>query len=214
MAKIVRLTEKDLTRLVRRVIKEQFTDDDFEFNTTIRNDRGDLEHEHNDLMVMLMGKSSRQVQRLFSNLSENVRYITIIDCEYADFSNIDLCEYSNLRFVKVQGTPNNFEETQDDCYRNSDYGFEFNFTIRNDYEVMLQGKSSKQVQRALSNLSEKIRYIAFPHCEYADFSDVNLCEYPDLRVVNLKETPNNLKETQDGCYDDIGGGMYEFSHGE
>lgn len=125
--KIVRLTEKDLTRLVRRVIKEQFTDDDFEFNTTIRNDRRDLEHEHNDLMVMLMGKSSRQVQRLFSNLSENVRYITIIDCEYADFS------------------------------------------------------------------------------------DVNLCEYPDLRVVNLKETPNNLKETQDGCYDDIGGGMYDFS---
>ena len=128
--KIVRLTEKDLTRLVRRVIKEQFTDDDFEFNTTIRNDRGDLEHEHNDLMVMLKGKSSKQVQRLFSNLSENVRFIAIIDCEYADFS------------------------------------------------------------------------------------DVNLCEYPDLRFVNLKETPNNLEETQDGCYDDMGGGLYYFSHGE
>ena len=120
--KIVRLTERDLTKLVRRVIKEQYMDDDFEFNTTIRNDRGDLEHEHNDLMVMLKGKSSEQVQRLFSNLSENVRFIAIIDCEYADFSDINLCEYSDLLVINIKGTPNNFEETQEECYENSGNG--------------------------------------------------------------------------------------------
>jgi hypothetical protein len=128
--KILRLTERDLTRLVRRVIKEQFTDDDFEFNTTTKNDRGDLEHIHND------------------------------------------------------------------------------------FDVLLHRKSSKQVQRALSNLSENVQYIAFPYCEYADFSNIDLCEYPDLRFVNVQGTPNNFEETQDGCYDDIGGGMYDFSHGE
>jgi hypothetical protein len=116
MARIVRLTEKDLTRLVRRVIKEQFTDDDFEFNTTIKNDIGDLEYSHNDYEVLLKGKSSKQVQRLFSNLSENVRFIAIIDCEYADFNDINLCEYSDLVFVNIKGTPNNLEETQDGCY--------------------------------------------------------------------------------------------------
>jgi hypothetical protein len=130
MARIVRLTEKDLNRLVRRVIKEQFTDDDFEFNTTTKNDIGDLEHIHTD------------------------------------------------------------------------------------FNVLLKRKSSKQVQRALSNLPESVQFIAFLNCEYADFSDVNLCEYPDLIFMNLKETPNNLEETQDGCYDDMGGGLYDFSHGE
>ena len=114
--KIVRLTERDLTKLVRRVIKEQYMDDDFEFNATTYNDRGDLEHMHNHSEVMLKGKSSKQVKRLFSNLSENVRFIAIIDCEYADFNDINLCEYSDLVFVNIKGTPNNFEETQEECY--------------------------------------------------------------------------------------------------
>jgi hypothetical protein len=123
MAKrIMRLTESDLVRLVRKVVKEQFDDNDFEFNTTIRNDKGDLEHEHSDSFIMLKGKSSKQVQRLLSNLSENVRFLSIIDCEYADFSDVNLCEYPKLRFVNVNGTPNNLEETQDDCYHNLSSG--------------------------------------------------------------------------------------------
>jgi hypothetical protein len=77
--KIMRLTESDLVRLVRKVVKEQFDDNDFEFNTTIRNDKGDLEHEHSDSFIMLKGKSSKQVQRLLSNLTENVRFLSIID---------------------------------------------------------------------------------------------------------------------------------------
>ena len=116
--KIVRLTERDLTRLVKKVIKEQYKDDDFEFNTTVRDDRGGLEHEHNDSMTMLTGKSSRQVQRALSNLSENVKFIAFLNCEYADFSDVNLCEYPDLRFLHLSGTQNNLEETQDECYDN------------------------------------------------------------------------------------------------
>ena len=116
--KIVRLTESDLIRLVNKVIKEQYDDNDFEFNTTIRNDEGDLEHMHSDWMVTLKGKSAKQVQRLLSNLTETVAFLAIIDCEYADFSDVNLCEYPKLRFVNLKGTPNNLEETQDECYDN------------------------------------------------------------------------------------------------
>ena len=123
MAKrIMRLTESDLVRLVKRVIKEQYDDNDFEFNSNIRDDKGDLEHEHSGFKVMLKGKSSKQVQRLLSNLSENLHYLAFHNCEYVDLSNVDLCEYPNLKFVNIQETPNNFEETQDECYDKFDDG--------------------------------------------------------------------------------------------
>ena len=116
--KIVRLTESDMIRLVKKVIKEQYDDRDLRFNTTIRDDRGDLDYEHSDSMILLQGKSAKQVQRLFSNLSENLKFLAINDCEFADFSDVNLCEFPSLRFVYLKGTPNNLEETQDECYNN------------------------------------------------------------------------------------------------
>lgn len=125
--KIVKLTESDLVRLVKRIVKEQYDDNDFEFNTTIRDDEGVLEHQHSESMIMLNGKSAKQVQRLLSNLTEAVMYLAIIDCEYADFSDVDLCEFPKLRFVHLKGTANNLEETQDECYNDLGPGmFEFN----------------------------------------------------------------------------------------
>ena len=125
--KIMRLTESDLVRLVKKVIKEQYDDNDFEFNTEVRDDKGDLEHMHSDWMVALKGKSAKQVQRLLSNLTENIAYLAILDCEYADFSDFNLCDFPKLRFVHLKGTPNNLEETQDECYNNLGPGmFDFN----------------------------------------------------------------------------------------
>jgi hypothetical protein len=125
--KIVRLTESDMIRLVKKVIKEQYDDNDFEFNTKFRNDRG-KEQEHSDSMILMQGKSSRQVKRVISNLSENIRFLAILDCEYADFSDINLCEYPKLVVVRLVGTPNNLEETQDNCYEEimkSQYAFNY-----------------------------------------------------------------------------------------
>jgi len=124
----MRLTESDLVRLVKKIAKEQYNDNDFEFNTTVRNRNNELEHEHNDSRGMLKGKSSRQVKRVLSNLTEDIKYLSFIDCEYADFSDINLCEYPKLMFVNVTGTPNNLEETQDGCYERVKHGlYDFDY---------------------------------------------------------------------------------------
>lgn len=124
--KIVRLTESDLIRLVKKVVKEQYNDDEVEFNSITRNRAGDLEHEHSDSMILLKGKSSRQVQRVLSNLSQKIKFIAIIDCESADFSDVDLCSLPKLMYVTIKDTPNNLEEVVDcDYKRMGDWGYDF-----------------------------------------------------------------------------------------
>jgi hypothetical protein len=111
MARIVRLTERDLNRLVKRVIKEQDENNDESIV------------ELNSKMILLRGATSKVVQKVISQLTDEIRFIAFLDCEEADFSNVDLCnDFPNLHFVNVKGTPNNLEETQEDCYELSGEG--------------------------------------------------------------------------------------------
>ena len=100
MKKVIRLTESDLTRLVRKVIKEQPIEDDriTTFGST------------NRPMVILQGRTSKYVQKALRNLPPNVITIALKFCEGADFSEIDICEFPKLLYVLLTDTPNNFEE--------------------------------------------------------------------------------------------------------
>jgi hypothetical protein len=115
MARIVRLTERDLNRLVKRVIKEQ-DENDFDIDDNFK-------VEITKKMVLLNGSTSRVVRKVMSQLTDEIRFIAFLNCEEADFSNVDLCnDFPNLHFVNVKGTPNNLEETQEDCYELSGEG--------------------------------------------------------------------------------------------
>ena len=107
MKKIVRLTENDLSRIVRRVIKEQ------EMDGENNNDEGVL--QITEKMILLDGASEETVSKVLSNLTGNERFIAILRSEYADFSGIDLCSFSELNIVNLKGTENNFEEQDYDC---------------------------------------------------------------------------------------------------
>ena len=111
MAKVVRLTESDLVRLVKKVIKEQPENN--------YNDISDLpENKKNltKLMVLLDGANARSIDKVLPKLSQDTRFISFINCEYADFSKVDLCEFPDLVTVFLRNTPNNLEETQGDCF--------------------------------------------------------------------------------------------------
>ena len=107
MKKIVRLTENDLSRIVRRVIKEQ------EMDGENNNDEGVL--EITEKLILLDGASEETVSKVLSNLTGNERFIAILRSEYADFSGIDLCSFPELNIVNLKGTKNNFEEQDYDC---------------------------------------------------------------------------------------------------
>lgn len=106
MSKIVKLTESDLTRLVKKIIEEQRNFDE----------QGELNFEFDDKFVLLRDLTQKKVQYYLSRLPETVKYLSILDCEAADFSDIDLCSFPSLYTVNVRGTKNNFEETVDCNY--------------------------------------------------------------------------------------------------
>jgi hypothetical protein len=136
MKKIVKLTEADLARIVKRVIREQDDNDMDElegFVDHLRNNRDQMDVIKSDMtddrFFHVEGANRRTANQLLKNFLKvskgKARFIAFIDCEEVDFSGVDLCQYPELVFVNLPGTPNNFEETQNDCYEKIGEGYAF-----------------------------------------------------------------------------------------
>lgn len=107
MKKIVRLNENDLNRLVKKIIKE---------------DSGVEVRYDNSGRAIISDGTREDVSKFLSNIPEDRGTITIYDCEYADFSGVDLCKFKNLEILNFKNTPNNFEEkTPSKCWEKEDY---------------------------------------------------------------------------------------------
>jgi hypothetical protein len=139
MKKTVRLTEADLARIVKRVIKEQqYNDDDMDelegFVNHLGNNRDQLDVIKSDMkddrffhVEDADERTGNQLLKNFMKVSRGkAKFISFINCEGIDFSGVDLCQYPELVFVNLHGTPNNFEETQNNCYEKVGEGYMFN----------------------------------------------------------------------------------------
>jgi hypothetical protein len=123
MKKIVKLTEANLARIVKQVIREQIHTDDYmyELERTYRRDDRFFHVEDAD------ERTGNQLLKNFMKVSRGkAKFMSFTNCEGIDFSGIDLCQYPELVFVNLYGTPNNFEETQNNCYEKVAEGYMFN----------------------------------------------------------------------------------------
>ena len=135
MKKTIRLTEADLARIVKRVIKEQqYNDDDMDELEGFVNHLGNNPNQLNvvksdmrdDTLFHVEGADSRTAKQLLKNYlrlnKDKAKFIAILNCEELDLSGIDFCQCKSLVMVNLKGTPNNFEETQGDCYYDLSHG--------------------------------------------------------------------------------------------
>lgn len=104
--KIMRLTESDLVRLVKKVVNEQDEYGVDEPHYTFDRENG---------YVLLVGGNSRQVRKILRNLPDSLKFLALRDCDFADFDGIDLCSFNDLKNVNLIGTENNLEEQGYEC---------------------------------------------------------------------------------------------------
>ena len=104
--KIMRLTESDLVRLVKKVVNEQDEYGVDEPHYTFDREFG---------LVLLVGGNSKQVRKILKNLPNTLKYLALRDCDFADFEGIDLCSFDDLKNVNLLGTENNLEEQGYEC---------------------------------------------------------------------------------------------------
>ena len=118
----------NLTEEEKNAIREQHTGGmkvmNENFSKLVNTKLGDVkpmvneQYEENDTdrrQLMLRNESADVVSEHLNNLSESITFIAIINCEYADFSDIDVCSMRNLAFVNLVGTDNNFDEQDYEC---------------------------------------------------------------------------------------------------
>ena len=129
MKKVLRLTESDLVRLVKKVIKEQVEDDDRPLNSK--------KFMFDDNILVLKGASSKTIQHYLSQLPDTIRFIAIVNGESADFSDVNICGFDELYLVNLMNTPNNFEDTVD-CDYDKVTDFMYDFDV--DDEVSFRDK--------------------------------------------------------------------------
>jgi hypothetical protein len=79
-------------------------------------------------MVLVKNASSNTVQNVLEQLPEELKFLSIIGCESADFSDIDMCGFPELIFINLKGTENNLEENIDCDFNNlSDGMYDFGY---------------------------------------------------------------------------------------
>lgn len=70
-----------------------------------------------DDLIIFEDKSLEVIEKFLSilNLFSEVEFLSIVRCDYADFSNVDICSLPKLRVINLKGTENNFEEQGYEC---------------------------------------------------------------------------------------------------
>ena len=74
-------------------------------------------------LVYLKNGDKDEVSDLLSNLPSDTTYMVLLDCERADFRDIDLKDFKSLAFINLKGTPNNLLKTNGHSFEDNGGSF-------------------------------------------------------------------------------------------
>jgi hypothetical protein len=74
-----------------------------------------VEFQGDDDLMTITNADNETVREHLIKFYNKTRFIHLIDCEFVDFSGIDLCSSPNLIFIHLQRTDSNFQEQGYEC---------------------------------------------------------------------------------------------------
>ena len=120
-----------IKKLTSKLLSEEY-DDNGKWIPPNPADRDMYEGMFDDKKIMLVKEDADIVNYVLNNLPDSIQYISIWNCEFADFSGVDLCNKTDLMFVNLPGTKNNIEEQGYECLKHHGEGFYTAELIHND----------------------------------------------------------------------------------
>jgi hypothetical protein len=115
--------DRPRTRTIQRPIDEPIDEpmfDEGSFKSILKkhNLLNKMSNRVDEHRILMERQSSEVVQKLLSllHLFDKLIFLAIVDCESADFSDVDMCSLPNLTFVNLKGTENNFKEQGYECF--------------------------------------------------------------------------------------------------
>lgn len=99
----------------KKSVNEQVRSADAEFYSD-----SSLSRKH---LGYLKNGDKNEVSELLSNLPTDTQFLALIDCEYADFSDINLGDFNDLIFINLKSTPNNLLKTNGHFFEHDEGSF-------------------------------------------------------------------------------------------
>jgi hypothetical protein len=102
------------------VISEQKTPNSSEEIFRARQEHAYDKNQHfsqtiNDKTVFVSNGNAETVKNALRQITDTTKSVGLMDCEYADFSDIEICNRPNLDVVIIKRTENNFKEHHWEC---------------------------------------------------------------------------------------------------
>lgn len=209
MKKIIRLTESDLNRLVKKIITEQNDNVAEKIENIINRAKngGELGIKNPDIMWLRSNLKRDRTGRIKDALNQIMSIKRDGSLSQKDSQKDALKRATQLK--RDRALSQNGGKLPP---RRTPMGTSYTSGYENDGQLlMLHQKNENEVRENLTNLNRNIKFIAIIDCEYADFSNVDICSLKNLSAINLKNTPNNYEEQDYECGYEMHDGYYSFN---
>ena len=193
MKKVIRLTEADITHLIKRVLSESHEEgsDRYMFFSNLEQIKRQCE--------VLLEQDRGMIEGILDNGHDWAQ-------DHIATSKESIDQVFDFLMNEEKG-----DEEMDESFGNKIFESRYSDSLSVNTSIKLHRKSSKVVKNFLNSLSTEFietKFIMISDCEYADFSDIDICNLPNLAYINLRGTENNFNEQGYDCASEEGNSFY------
>jgi hypothetical protein len=104
MKKVIRISESNLVGIIKHIITEQ------------KKGIGKPSFKYDQNGIYIEYSDSKFIKTVLGQIPKTIKIISITDSKFADFSDINVCDYPDLEFIYLARTKHNFDDQNTECF--------------------------------------------------------------------------------------------------